>query len=320
MTLPVGHLPTPSPEAAKSRIWRELVQLEESPRPAKILKGTVEAILALSPEVNEGELQWKAREISMKGGTPVAVLVDRIVVGLIDLRDELKPDIRAKLDEIRATGIKTVMVTGDTEITAKVIAQEAGINEVMARAAPADKLTRVQAEQALGHVVGVEGDGTNDAPALAKADVGIAMNSGTAAAREAANMVDVDSDPSKILRVVEVGKQLLMTRGAITTFSVANDVAKYFTLFPAMLVGNAGANALNFMRLHSPETAILATMIFNAVVIMMLVPLALRGVRFRAETTAQTFRRNMLLYGLGGVLLPFVAIKAIDVVLALLIG
>ena len=318
-TLPVGHLPTPSPEAAKSKIWRELVRLEESPRPAKILKGTVEAILALSPNVNEGELQWKAREISMKGGTPVAVLVDRIVVGLIDLRDELKPGIRAKLDEIRATGIKTVMVTGDTEITAKVIAQEAGINEVMARAAPADKLTKVQAEQALGHVVGVEGDGTNDAPALAKADVGIAMNSGTAAAREAANMVDVDSDPSKILKVVEVGKQLLMTRGAITTFSVANDVAKYFTLFPAMLVGNAATNALNFMRLHSPETAILATMIFNAAIIVMLVPLALRGVRFRAETTAQTFRRNMLLYGLGGIILPFVAIKAIDMVLALFI-
>jgi len=318
--LPVGHLPTPPPEVAKGKIWKELVRLEESLKSARILKGTIEAVLALSPKVNESELQWKAREISLGGGTPIAVLVDRTVVGLIDLRDELKPDIRAKLDEIRATGIKTVMVTGDTEITAKVIAQEAGIDEVMARAAPADKLTRVQSEQALGHVVGVEGDGTNDAPALAKADVGIAMNSGTAAAREAANMVDLDSDPSKILKVVEVGKQLLMTRGAITTFSVANDVAKYFTLFPAMLVGNAAASTLNFMQLHSPMTAILATMIFNAAIIVMLVPLALRGVRFRAETTAQTFRRNMLLYGLGGIILPFVAIKAIDVVLALFIG
>jgi len=320
VTLPVGHLPAPSPEVVKSRVWKEIVRLEGSSKPASILKGTVEAVLALSPQVNEGELQWKAREISLGGGTPIAVLVDHTVVGLIDLRDELKPDIRAKLDEIRATGIKTVMVTGDTETTAKVIAQEAGIDEVMARAAPADKLTRVQSEQAMGHVVGVEGDGTNDAPALAKADVGIAMNTSTAAAREAANMVDLDSDPSKILKVVEVGKQLLMTRGAITTFSVANDVAKYFTLFPAMLVGNAAATTLNFMQLHSPVTAILATMIFNAAIIVMLVPLALRGVRFRAETTAETFRRNMLLYGIGGIILPFIAIKAIDVILALFIG
>src|SRR5438094_3227631 len=234
-TLGIQELPTAPPEAAESRIWRLLLDLEVSARPAKVLKGAVDAILDLSPEVNEAELLWQAQEISKTGGTPIAVAVDRLVVGLINLRDNLKPHIREKLDAVRATGIKTVMVTGDAELTARVIAQEAGIDEVMAGAKPADKLVRVELEQKRGHVVGVEGDGTNDAPALAKADVGIAMNSGTSAAREAANMVDLDSDPAKILKVVEVGKQLLMTRGAITTFSVTNDIAKYFTLFPAVI-------------------------------------------------------------------------------------
>jgi phosphoserine phosphatase len=202
--LAIQELPTAPPEAQESRIWRLLLDLEISGRPGRILKGAVDAILDLSPDVNEAELRWQAQEISKTGGTPIVVAVDRLVVGLINLRDNLKPHIREKLDAVRATGIKTVMVTGDAQLTARVIAEEAGIDEVMAEAKPADKLVRVELEQKLGHVVGVEGDGTNDAPALAKADVGIAMNSGTSAAREAANMVDLDSDPAKILKVVEV--------------------------------------------------------------------------------------------------------------------
>src|SRR5205814_573955 len=299
-TLGIQELPTAPPEAAESRIWRLLLDLEVSARPAKVLKGAVDAILDLSPEVNEAELLWQAQEISKTGGTPIAVAVDRLVVGLINLRDNLKPHIREKLDAVRATGIKTVMVTGDAELTARVIAQEAGIDEVMAGAKPADKLVRVELEQKRGHVVGVEGDGTNDAPALAKADVGIAMNSGTSAAREAANMVDLDSDPAKILKVVEVGKQLLMTRGAITTFSVTNDIAKYFTLFPAVIPGNPAARLLDVMQLHSPVTAVLATMLFNAAIIPALIPLALKGVKFRAAPMERTFVRNMAIYGLGG--------------------
>ena len=319
VTLPAGDIPPPSPLVASSKVWAELVRLERVDQPARIVKGAVDAILATAPEVNEAELRWKTQEVSLAGGTPMAILVDRRIVGLVNLRDNLKPDIRKKLDAVRATGIKTVMVTGDTEVTARVIAKEASIDEVMAQAKPADKLVKVEAEQGLGHIVGVAGDGTNDAPALAKADVGIAMNSGTAAAREAANMVDLDSDPSKVIKVVEVGKQLLMTRGAITTFSVTNDIAKYFTLFPAIIPGNSAAQLLNIMQLHSPVTAILATMIFNAIIIPLLIPLSLRGVRFRAEPTEKTFVRNMALYGLGGAILPFVAIKGIDLVLALLI-
>src|SRR5947207_9194322 len=299
-TLGIQELPTAPPEAAESRIWRLLLDLEVSARPAKVLKGAVDAILDLSPEVNEAELLWQAQETSKTGGTPIAVAVDRLVVGLINLRDNLKPHIRQKLDAVRATGIKTVMVTGDAELTARVIAQEAGIDEVMAGAKPADKLVRVELEQKRGHVVGVEGDGTNDAPALAKADVGIAMNSGTCAAREAAHMVDLDSDPAKILKVVEVGKQLLMTRGAITTFSVTNDIAKYFTLFPAVIPGNPAARLLDVMQLHSPVTAVLATMIFNAASIPALIPRSLKGVKFRAQPRERTFVRNMASYGLGG--------------------
>src|SRR5205823_2606691 len=299
-TLGIQELPTAPPEAAESRIWRLLLDLEVSARPAKVLKGAVDAILDLSPEVNEAELLWQAQEISKTGGTPIAVAVDRLVVGLINLRDNLKPHIREKLDAVRATGIKTVMVTGDAELTARVIAQEAGIDEVMAGAKTADKLVRVELEQKRGHVVGVEGDGTNDAPALAKADL--------------------DSDPAKILKVVEVGKQLLMTRGAITTFSVTNDIAKYFTLFPAVIPGNPAARLLDVMQLHSPVTAVLATMLFNAAIIPALIPLALKGVKFRAEPMERTFVRNMAIYGLGGAVLPFLAIKAIDLFLAFVIG
>ena len=312
-------LPAVSSEVAEGPVWKMLAEFEESGAPSRVIKGAIDAVLAVTPEVNEAELRWKAQEISKSGGTPLAVAVGPRVIGLIDLRDQLKPGIRARLEAVHATGIRTVMVTGDTEITARVIAAEAGISEVIAQAKPADKLARVEQEQGLAHVVGVEGDGTNDAPALAKADVGIAMSSGTAAAREAANIIDLDSDPSKVTRVVQVGKQLLMTRGAITTFSVTNDVAKYFALFPAMLPTSVAAQKLNILQLHSPVTALFATMIFNAAIIPALIPLAFRGVRFRPEIPERTFIRNMAIYGLGGALLPFAAIKAIDVLLTLVI-
>jgi K+-transporting ATPase ATPase B chain len=308
-------LPKVSPEIARGPVWSKLIELEESWAPDRVIKGAVDAVLDVAPQVNRAELLWKAQEVSKRGGTPLAVAVGTRVLGLIDLRDQLKPGIRERLAAVEATGIRTVMVTGDTEITARVIAQEAGINEVIAQAKPADKLTRVKKEQDQAHIVGVEGDGTNDAPALAMADVGIAMNSGTAAAREAANMIDLDSDPSKVIKVVQTGKELLMTRGAITTFSVTNDVSKYFALFPAMLPASAAAQKLNILQLHSPVTAILATMIFNAAVIPALIPLAFRGVKFRPEVPERTFIRNMAIYGLGGAVLPFVAIKALDVVL-----
>ncbi len=312
-------VPTVGPELAERPVWRMLVDLESSDAPARVVKGAVDAVLPLVPRVNAAELRWKAQEIATEGGTPLAVAVGDRAIGLIDLRDQLKPGIRERLAAVQATGIRTVMVTGDNEITARFIAKEAGIADVIAQAKPADKLVRVGQEQEKAHIVGVEGDGTNDAPALAKAEVGIAMNSGTAAAREAANMIDLDSDPSKITKVVEVGKELLMTRGAITTFSVTNDISKYFALFPAMLPASAAAQKLNILELHSPVTAILATMIFNAAVIPALIPLAFRGVRFRAEAPERTFVRNMAIYGVGGAILPFVAIKALDLLLTFLI-
>ena len=239
------------------------------------------------------------------------------IIGLISLKDTLKKDIRTKLDEVRVSGITTVMITGDNQLTAQVIAKEANIDQIIAEAKPTDKLNRVVEEQLKGHVVGMIGDGTNDAPALAKADVGLAMNRGTAAAREAANMVDLDSDPSKILKVVKLGKQLLMTRGAITTFSIANDVAKYFAILPAMFMkDNPKMEILNVMQLHSPESAVLSTLIFNAIVIPMLIPLSLKGVKYKPELPERTFIKNMMIYGLGGVVFPFAGIKAIDLLLS----
>jgi K+-transporting ATPase ATPase B chain len=288
----------------------------------KILKGAVEGILkSANPRVNEAELRWKAREIAEKGETPLAVSVGDEIIGLIVLKDNLKENIKQNLDEVRSTGITTVMITGDNQLTAQIIAREAGVDQIMAEARPTDKLRRVVEEQEKGHIIGMMGDGTNDAPALAKADIGLAMNSGTAAAKEAANMIDLDSDPSNILKVVKLGKQLLMTRGAITTFSIANDVAKYFAILPAMfMVENPKLEALNIMQLHSPETAILSTLIFNAIIIPALIPLSLRGVKFKPETPEKMFLRNMTIYGLGGIALPFVGIKAIDMILSAFMG
>ena len=295
------------------RIITMLKELEAKESKIKILKGEVDAIFAQAKDVNEAELRWKAQEISLKGGTPLAISVGNIIIGLASLRDTLKPNIRKKLDEVKATGIKTVMVTGDNKITAQVIANEAGIDEYISQAKPFDKLNKVEKEQNIGRVVGAVGDGTNDALALAKADVGMAMNNGTAAAKDAASMVDLDSDPSKILKIVEVGKQLLMTRGAVTTFSVANDVAKYFNIFPALLPTNSAERMLNIMRLTSPTAAIVSTLIFNAMVIPLLIPLSFRGVKFRAEPTEKTYIRNMLIYGIGGTIFPFLAIKFLDI-------
>ena len=302
----------------KTRVSSKVEELEESNVQVRILKGAVDAILKIASKVNEAELHWKAQEISKTGGTPLAVAVNEEIVGLVSLKDTLKKDIREKLNEVHLAGISTVMITGDNLLTAQMIAKEANIDQVMAEAKPTDKLNRVVGEQLKGHVVGMIGDGTNDAPALAKADIGLAMNRGTAAAREAANMVDLDSDPSKILKAVKLGKQLLMTRGAITTFSIANDVAKYFAILPAMFSKvNPKMEMLNLMQLHSPESAVLSTLIFNAIIIPFLIPLSLKGVKYKAEPLQKTFVKNMLIYGVGGVALPFAGIKAIDLLVAL---
>ena len=307
--------------ASKSRVHDMLLKLEQTKNEVKILKGAVDVILDLAgPNVNQAELKWKAQEISKDGGTPLAVSINNEIIGLVALKDNLKENIREKLNEVRTTGIKTVMLTGDNQLTAQVIAKEADVDEVMAEAKPTDKLRRVEEEQLKGRVIGMVGDGTNDAPALAKADIALAMNSGTAAAKEAANMVDLDSDPSNIMKVVKLGKQLLMTRGAITTFSIANDAAKYFAILPAMFVGgNPKLQMLNIMQLHSPETAILSTLIFNAIIIPALIPLSLRGVKFKPEPPQKTFLRNIVIYGIGGAVLPFIAIKTIDMLLTVFI-
>jgi potassium-transporting ATPase ATP-binding subunit len=301
-----------------SRVHKLLLELEQNNKQVRILKGAVDSMLKIAHgHINEAELKWKVQEVSKNGETPLVVTINHEVLGLVSLKDNLKEDIRQKLDDVRATGITTVMITGDSQLTAQVIAKEANVDQVMAEAKPTDKLRRVEEEQFKGHVIGMVGDGTNDAPALARADIGLAMNSGTVAAKEAANMVDLDSDPSNILKVVKLGKQLLMTRGAITTFSIANDAAKYFAILPAMFIQtNPQLQFLNIMQLHSPETAVLSTLIFNAAIILVLIPLSLRGVRFKPEPPQKTFLKNMFIYGVGGAILPFIAIKGIDMLLS----
>jgi len=262
----------------------------------------------------------KAVETSSRAGrTPLVVADGRKVLGVIELKDIVKGGIKERFAQLRKMGIRTVMITGDNPMTAASIAAEAGVDDFMAQATPEDKLKRIRAEQAAGHLVAMTGDGTNDAPALAQADVGVAMNTGTQAAREAGNMVDLDSNPTKLIEIVEIGKQLLMTRGSLTTFSIANDVAKYFAIIPAMLMVTFPAMAaLNVMRLGSPQSAILSAVIFNALVIIALIPLALKGVPYRPLGAVAVLRRNLLIYGLGGLIVPFIGIKAIDLVITTL--
>ncbi len=265
------------------------------------------------------ELDAIVRSVSEQGGTPLAVASGRQVLGVIHLKDIVKGGIRERFEQLRSMGIRTVMITGDNPVTAAVIAREAGVDDFLAEATPETKMELIRKEQGSGKLVAMTGDGTNDAPALAQADVGVAMNSGTSAAKEAGNMVDLDSDPTKLIEIVAIGKQLLMTRGSLTTFSIANDVAKYFAIIPAMfMVGHPELGALNVMRLHSPQTAILSAVIFNALIIIALIPLALRGVEYRPVGAGALLRRNLLLYGLGGILLPFLGMKVIDVALVVL--
>jgi K+-transporting ATPase ATPase B chain len=256
-------------------------------------------------------------QVSRLGGTPLAVCRDAELFGVIYLKDIIKPGIRERFQQLRRMGIRTVMLTGDNPITASVIAREAGVDDFIAEATPEDKIQVIEREQALGRLVAMTGDGSNDAPALAQANVGVAMNSGTRAAKEAANMVDLDSDPTKLIDIVTIGKQLLITRGALTTFSIANDIAKYFAILPALFVG-LGLESLNVMGLASPRSAILSAMIFNALIIVALLPLALRGVTFQPLSTEQLLRRHLLIYGAGGVMAPFVGIKLIDLTLGAL--
>jgi K+-transporting ATPase ATPase B chain len=280
------------------------------------------AAVALKPAATSEaarELQAIANEIAKSGGTPLAVARDGKLLGVIHLKDIVKGGIRERFAELRRMGIRTVMITGDNPTTAAAIAAEAGVDDFLAQATPEDKLKLIRDEQAKGKLVAMCGDGTNDAPALAQADVGVAMNTGTQAAREAGNMVDLDSNPTKLIEVVEIGKQLLMTRGALTTFSIANDVAKYFAIIPAMFVAfYPQLQALNIMNLTSPQSAILSAIIFNAFIIIALIPLALKGVAFRPIGAGPLLRRNLLIYGLGGIIIPFIGIKAIDVIVTAL--
>ncbi|HLN61402.1 MAG TPA: potassium-transporting ATPase subunit KdpB [Symbiobacteriaceae bacterium] len=265
------------------------------------------------------DLQAAIDRVAKEGGTPLVVAQDKEIYGVIYLKDTVKAGLRERFEQMRSMGIKTVMCTGDNPLTAATIALEAGVDEFIAEAKPEDKMRKIKEEQAEGKLVAMTGDGTNDAPALAQADVGVAMNTGTQAAKEAANMVDLDSDPTKLLDVVAIGKQLLITRGALTTFSIANDVAKYFAIIPALFVAAFPAlNALNIMRLASPQSAILSALIFNALIIPALIPLAMKGVKYTPMSANALLSRNLLLYGVGGVIVPFIGIKAIDLVLAVL--
>lgn len=257
-------------------------------------------------------------EISSNGGTPLVVIKNGQVQGVIELQDIIKTGMKERFDRLRKMGVKTVMVTGDNPLTAKFIAEKAGVDDFIAEAKPEDKMNYIKNEQQLGKLVAMMGDGTNDAPALAQADVGVAMNSGTQAAKEAGNMVDLDNDPTKLIEIVEIGKQLLMTRGTLTTFSIANDVAKYFAIVPALFIASIPAlQGLNIMHLHSPESAILSAVIFNAIIIPILIPLALRGVDYKPIGASAILKRNLLIYGLGGIIIPFIGIKMIDLVVAM---
>jgi K+-transporting ATPase ATPase B chain len=289
---------------------------------SEVRKGAVDAVVAFvagknaSSFVPPPELLRLAEDVAKTGGTPLAVARDGRLLGVVHLKDVVKGGIRERFGELRAMGIRTVMITGDNPVTAAAIAAEAGVDDFLAQATPEKKLSLIRQEQAKGKLVAMCGDGTNDAPALAQADVGVAMNTGTSAAKEAGNMVDLDSNPTKLLEIVEIGKQLLITRGSLTTFSIANDVAKYFAIIPAMFVATHPAlGVLNVMGLATPQSAILSAIIFNALIIIALVPLALRGVQYRALGAAAVLRRNLFVYGMGGIVVPFVGIKIIDVLI-----
>jgi potassium-transporting ATPase ATP-binding subunit len=283
--------------------------------PAEAADGTVTVTRPLVSDTTIHALNAVADRVGKSGGTPLAVAKDGRLLGIIHLKDIVKGGIRGRFGELRRMGIKTVMITGDNPLTAAAIAAEAGVDDFLAQATPETKLKLIRDEQAQGKLVAMCGDGTNDAPALAQADVGVAMNTGTMAAREAGNMVDLDSDPTKLIEIVEIGKQLLMTRGALTTFSIANDVAKYFAIIPAMFVAfYPQLQSLNVMNLATPQSAILSAIIFNALIIVALIPLALRGVAYRSVGAASILRRNLLVYGAGGVIVPFIGIKLIDLV------
>ncbi|MDB5597813.1 MAG: kdpB [Hyphomicrobiales bacterium] len=304
------------PFAAQTRISGIDIDLRS------IRKGAVDAILRFTNTPIErapAEFRQAVDRVARSGGTPLAVAENGRLLGVIHLKDVIKPNIKERFAALRAMGIKTVMVTGDNPVTAAAIASEAGVDDFIAEATPEDKLAYIRRDQKGGRLIAMCGDGTNDAPALAQADVGVAMQSGTQAAREAGNMVDLDSNPTKLIEIVEIGKQLLMTRGSLTTFSIANDVAKYFAILPALFVATyPQLGALNVMRLASPQSAILSAVIFNALIIIALIPLALRGVAYRPIGANALLRRNLLVYGLGGLVLPFIGIKAIDLVIAAL--
>jgi K+-transporting ATPase ATPase B chain len=278
----------------------------------------VDSVLKSISALPPSDFMDTVSRIGRAGSTPLAVTLGDKLLGAIELKDIVKPGIRERFAELRKMGIRTVMVTGDNRITAAAIAAEAGVDDYIAEATPQDKLDYIRKVQADGRLVAMCGDGTNDAPALAQADVGVAMQTGTQAAREAGNMVDLDSDPTKLIEIVEIGKQLLITRGALTTFSIANDISKYFAILPAIFVATyPELQVLNIMHLKTPESAILSAVIFNALIIVVLVPLALRGVKFRAIGAAALLRRNLLVYGVGGIIAPFVGIKAIDMLLSI---
>jgi K+-transporting ATPase ATPase B chain len=285
----------------------------------EIRKGAKDAIAKHCEERGHGvpaDVEHAVAEISNSGGTPLLVCQNRRALGVIALTDIVKGGMRERFDHLRAMGIRTMMITGDNPLTAAAIARQAGVDDFLAEAKPEDKMALIKREQAKGKLVAMTGDGTNDAPALAQADVGVAMNTGTQAAKEAGNMVDLDSNPTKLIEIVEIGKQLLITRGALTTFSVANDVAKYFAIIPAMFAGAFPVlGILNIMHLRTPQSAILSAVIFNALIIIALVPLALRGVRYRPLGAAALLQRNLLIYGVGGIIAPFIGIKLIDVFL-----
>jgi len=288
----------------------------------QIRKGAGDSVKRWSAEqggTTPGDLDAIIERVSRAGSTPLVVADGGDILGVIELKDVVKQGIRDKFDEMRQMGIRTVMITGDNPLTAAAIAQEAGVDDFLAEATPEAKMALIKKEQEGGKLVAMTGDGTNDAPALAQADVGVAMNTGTTAAKEAGNMVDLDSNPTKLLDIVEIGKQLLITRGSLTTFSIANDIAKYFAIIPALfVVAYPQLHALNIMRLHSPQSAVLSAVIFNALVIIALIPLALRGVKFRAANSTAILRRNVLIYGVGGIIIPFIFIKLIDIVLVAL--